>query len=96
MEKIIKVKFLDLKSQYLSIKEEIDNAIQNVLLDSAFTSGPYVRSFEDNFAKAHNAKYCVAVNSGTAALHASLMALEIKAVMKSLFLPILFFLLLFQ
>ena len=78
MEKIIKVKFLDLKSQYLSIKEEIDNAIQNVLLDSAFADGPYVKEFEKNFALMHNAKYCVAVNSGTAALHASLMAVEIK------------------
>ncbi len=75
----MKVKFLDLKSQYLSIKEEIDGAIQKVLLDSAFTDGPYVKEFEKNFALMHNAKYCVAVNSGTAALHASLMALEIKA-----------------
>ena len=74
----MKVKFIDLKSQYLSIKEEIDKAIQNVLLDSAFADGPYVQEFEGNFAKAHNAKYCVAVNSGTAALHASLMALDIK------------------
>ena len=74
----MKVKFLDLKKQYLSIKDEIDNAIQNVLLDSAFISGPYVKSFEENFAKRHNAKYCVAVNSGTSALHAALMALEIR------------------
>jgi len=73
----MKVKFIDLKSQYLSIKEEIDKAIQNVLLDSAFADGHYVQEFEENFAKAHNAKYCVAVNSGTAALHASLMALDI-------------------
>ena len=79
VEKIIKVKFLDLKSQYLSIKDEIDEAIQDVLLDSAFADGPYVKEFEKNFALMHNAKYCVAVNSGTAALHASLMALEIKA-----------------
>jgi len=78
VEKIIKVKFLDLKSQYLSIKEEIDEAIQNVLLDSAFADGPYVKEFEKNFALMHNAKYCVAVNSGTAALHAVLMALEIN------------------
>lgn len=75
----MEVKFLDLRKQYLSIKDEIDNAIQNVLLDSAFISGPYVETFEENFAKRHNAKYCVGVNSGTAALHAALMALEIKA-----------------
>ncbi len=55
----MKVKFLDLESQYLSIKDEVDNAIQNVLLDAAFISGPYVKSFEGNFAKRYNARYCV-------------------------------------
>jgi dTDP-4-amino-4,6-dideoxygalactose transaminase len=75
----MKVNFLDLKSQYLSIKDEIDQAIQNVLINTAFTAGPYVKSFEDNFAKRHNAKYCVGVNNGTSALHAALMAFEIKA-----------------
>jgi len=77
VEKIIKVKFIDLKSQYLSIKREIDEAIQNVLNDSAFTLGSYVESFEKNFAEIHNAKYCTALNSGTSALHASMMALNI-------------------
>jgi dTDP-4-amino-4,6-dideoxygalactose transaminase len=75
----MEVKFLDLKSQYLSIKDEIDEAIKNVLINTAFTAGPFVESFEENFAKRHNAKYCVGVNSGTAALHAALMALDIKA-----------------
>jgi dTDP-4-amino-4,6-dideoxygalactose transaminase len=50
-----------------------------VLLDSAFTAGPYVKSFEENFARRHSAKYCVGVNSGTAALHTALMALGIRA-----------------
>ena len=75
----MKVNFLDLKSQYLCIKDEIDNAIQSVLDSTAFAAGPFVKSFEDHFAEKHEAKYCVGVNSGTAALHASLMALNIKA-----------------
>jgi len=75
----MRVNFLDLKAQYLSIKDEIDDSIQNVLINTAFTAGPFVKSFEENFAKRHNAKYCVGVNSGTAALHAALMALDIKA-----------------
>lgn len=75
----MKVNFLDLKSQYLSIKDEIDEAIQNVLINTAFTAGPFVKSFEENFAKRHSAEYCVGVNSGTSALHAALMALDIKA-----------------
>jgi dTDP-4-amino-4,6-dideoxygalactose transaminase len=75
----MKVNFLNLKSQYHSIKADIDEAILSVLEKSAFASGPFVKAFEENFARAHNTKYCVGVSSGTAALHAVLMALEIKA-----------------
>ncbi len=74
----MKINFIDLKAQYLSIKDEIDKAIQNVLDHSAFSSGPFVKSFEESFAKSHNAKYCVGVNSGTSALHVALWALGIK------------------
>lgn len=75
----MKVNFLDLKSQYLAIKPEIDAAIQSVLMQSAFAAGPFVKSFEENFAKKHGVDYCVGVNNGTAALHVALMALGIKA-----------------
>ncbi len=75
----MQVKFLDLKAQYLTIKDEIDVAIQNVLNSSAFSAGPFVKSFEGHFAQKQQGKFCVAVNSGTAALHAALMAANIKA-----------------
>lgn len=75
----MKVNFLDLKAQYAGIKEEIDQAIQNVLDSSAFAAGPFVKTFEENFARAHGVKYCVGVSSGTAALHATMMALGIKS-----------------
>lgn len=71
----MRVEFLDLKSQYLSIKPEIDQAIQEVLMSSAFSAGPFVKSFEETFARRHQAKYCVGVNSGTAALHIVFMAI---------------------
>ncbi|MBN2858296.1 MAG: DegT/DnrJ/EryC1/StrS family aminotransferase [Candidatus Delongbacteria bacterium] len=71
------IKFLDLKAQYLSIKEEIDCAIQEVLLASAFAGGPFVKSFEENFAKIHDAKFCAGVNNGTSALHIAMMGLNI-------------------
>jgi dTDP-4-amino-4,6-dideoxygalactose transaminase len=71
------IKFLDLKSQYLSIKNEIDDAIQQVLLSSAFAGGPFVKSFEENFAKIQGSKFCAGVNNGTSALHIVLMALGI-------------------
>ncbi len=73
----MKVNFLDLKAQYLSIKTEIDDAIQNVLNKSAFAAGPFVKSFEANFAQRQGAKFCVGVNNGTAALHAVMMAYNI-------------------
>ena len=73
----MKVDFIDLKAQYSSIKEETNRAVQAVIDSSAFASGPFVESFENNFAKAHGAKYCVAVNSGTAALHVAMWAHKI-------------------
>ncbi|RPI03740.1 MAG: DegT/DnrJ/EryC1/StrS family aminotransferase [Calditrichaeota bacterium] len=75
----MKVNFLDLKAQYYSIKNEIDDAIHQVLERTAFAAGPFVKSFEEHFAERHQSKYCIGVNSGTAALHAALMALDIKA-----------------
>ena len=39
------IKFVDLNTQYLSIKGEIDEAIQDVIDSAAFSSGPFVKSF---------------------------------------------------
>jgi len=73
----MRIDFVDLKRQYLSIKADIDLAIQSVLDQSLFIDGPFVRSFEKNFAEAHDAAWCLGVNSGTAALHLALQALGI-------------------
>jgi len=73
----VKINFLDLKAQYLSIKNEVDEAIQGVINNTAFALGPFVKSFEENFATAHKAEYCIGVNSGTSALHLALWALGI-------------------
>jgi len=73
----VKINFLDLKAQYLSIKNELDEAIQSVINNTAFALGPFVKSFEENFATAHNANYCIGVNSGTSALHLAMWALGI-------------------
>ena len=74
----MKVDFLDLKSQYRSIKHEINSAIQEVLDNASFVEGPYVKRFEESFAEAQGADYCVAVSNGTAAIHIILMALDIS------------------
>jgi dTDP-4-amino-4,6-dideoxygalactose transaminase len=71
------IKFLDLYSQYLSIKDEIDSAILSVISDSAFIGGKYVKKFEDSFAKYQQAKYCIGVGNGTDALEIAIEALDL-------------------
>jgi dTDP-4-amino-4,6-dideoxygalactose transaminase len=68
------VKFLDLKAQYLSIKDEVDAAVLEVLDSTAYVQGPKVLAFEKAFAKVHGADHGVAVNTGTSALHVALLA----------------------
>jgi hypothetical protein len=68
------IPFVDLKSQYLSIKTEVDAAIQGVLESCAFTLGPEVAAFEKEFSAYSGATIGVAVNTGTSALHLALLA----------------------
>jgi dTDP-4-amino-4,6-dideoxygalactose transaminase len=68
------IPFVDLKSQYLSIKPEVDAAIQGILDTCAFTLGPEVVAFEKEFAAYSGAEIGVAVNTGTSALHLALLA----------------------
>ena len=73
----MQVKFYDIATQYKQIKKEIDAAIGEVLENAAFYDSPAVSNFEKAFAQRHQAAHCIAVNSGTSALHATLMALDI-------------------
>ncbi|MBD3298131.1 MAG: aminotransferase class I/II-fold pyridoxal phosphate-dependent enzyme [candidate division Zixibacteria bacterium] len=69
----IDVPFLDLKAQYASIKDEVRTAIDAVLEKCAFVLGPFVKEFEDNYAQFCGTKHCVAVDTGTSALHMALL-----------------------
>lgn len=73
----MKVPFLDLKVQYLSIKDEIDSSIQKVIDKTAFILGEAVENFEKDFASAQNVKYCLGTSSGTDANHLVLWGLGI-------------------
>ena len=75
----MEVPFVDLKTQYQSIKGEIDKAISDVLSSSAFIGGPFVKSFEDAFAAFCGAKHCVGVGNGTDAIFLTLKAMGIGA-----------------
>ncbi len=70
----VKVPFLDLKAQYRSIKPEIDEAIARVLDGCQFVLGSEVAAFEKEFAAYCGAAECIALNSGTSALHLALLA----------------------
>jgi dTDP-4-amino-4,6-dideoxygalactose transaminase len=74
-----KIPFLDLKKQYLQIKDEIRVAIDDVLDQTAYSGGPFVEKFEKNLAEYCHTKYALGVNTGTSALHLAMMALGIGA-----------------
>jgi dTDP-4-amino-4,6-dideoxygalactose transaminase len=73
----MKVPFLDLKSQYQSISEEIDTAMRQVMHAAAFSGGPFVERFETQFAAFCQCSHAIGVGSGTEALWLALLALDI-------------------
>lgn len=75
----VKVPYLDLKAQYRSIKGEIDAAVAGVLDSCQFILGSEVANFEPEFAAYCGASECIALNSGTSALHLALLAAGIGA-----------------
>lgn len=68
------IPFVDLKAQYLSIKEEIDRAVLDTLASTQFVLGKEVAAFEELFAAYTQCQYALGVNSGTSALHLALLA----------------------
>jgi dTDP-4-amino-4,6-dideoxygalactose transaminase len=66
--------FLDLKAQYEEIKPQVDAAVARVIESAQFVLGPEVAAFEERFAAYCGVRHCVAVNSGTSALHLALLA----------------------
>jgi dTDP-4-amino-4,6-dideoxygalactose transaminase len=65
------------KAQYLAYRAQIDAAIQRVLESGYYILGTEVKAFESEFAAYATAKHCVAVGSGTDALHVAIRALGI-------------------
>jgi dTDP-4-amino-4,6-dideoxygalactose transaminase len=77
MEKTKQVPFVDLKAQYPAIADEVNEAISNVLQNTAFILGSEVKLLEKEFAHYCEAEYAVGVDSGTAALEMALRAYDI-------------------
>jgi dTDP-4-amino-4,6-dideoxygalactose transaminase len=62
------------KAQYLSCRDEINSAIQNVLDSGWYILGKEVKQFEQEFAAFNNVRHAIGVGSGTEALHLALVA----------------------
>lgn len=69
---------VDLKTQYASIGNEIDDAIHRVIENTQFIPGPEVETFESEIAAYRGTEYAVGVASGTDAVRLALLACGIK------------------
>ena len=72
-----KIPYLNLQSQYKTIRNEVLEALDAVCESSRFAQGPATDEFEQAFADYCGAGHCVSVNSGTSALHLAMRLLNI-------------------
>lgn len=73
-----KIQMVDLQTQYFKIKNEIDNAVLNVMESAAFINGPEVQSFKKELEDYLEVKHVIPCANGTDALQIALMALDLK------------------
>src|SRR5262245_1856936 len=71
------VPFVDLKAQYQSIKNEINEAVKIVIGNTSFIGVKFVIVFKEMFSKLYGTKYCISVANGTDALYIILKMLGI-------------------
>jgi dTDP-4-amino-4,6-dideoxygalactose transaminase len=74
----MKIPFVDLHAQYLSIKQEIDAAIAEVIAQSSYIRGPQVEAFEQAWAKTLGVKHCISCANGTDAIYVAMRGLGLK------------------
>jgi len=72
------IPFLDLVTPHVQLEEELTEVFRKAVRTAAFIGGPMVEEFEKAFAAFCDAKYSVAVSSGTDALRFALMASGVK------------------
>ncbi|MBF9233903.1 DegT/DnrJ/EryC1/StrS family aminotransferase [Microvirga alba] len=68
------IPLIDLKAQYRSVQEPLEQAVLDVLRSGDYVLGDPVHRFEQDFAEFCGAREAVALNSGTSALHLALLA----------------------
>ncbi len=72
------LQMVDLKSQYAHIKQEVDQAIQEVIDTTAFINGPQVKQFTNALEKYLDVKHVIPCANGTDALQIAMMALDLQ------------------
>jgi dTDP-4-amino-4,6-dideoxygalactose transaminase len=76
--KLMEVPLLDLKAQYNTIKDEINNAMLQVVESQDFILGSEVKKLEESMCNYLKCKHSIGVSSGTDALLVALMAIDLK------------------
>ena len=72
------IQMVDLKGQYLKIKDEIDEAIIKCIEEAKYINGPEVTLFEYNLSQYLGVKHVIGCANGTDALQIAMMALDLK------------------
>jgi UDP-2-acetamido-2-deoxy-ribo-hexuluronate aminotransferase len=73
-----KIEMVDLKGQYIKIKDKVDKAIIDCVESAEFINGKTVQQFADNLGKYTGAKHVIPCANGTDALQIAMMALNLK------------------
>lgn len=69
---------VDLKGQYLKIKDQVDQGIKEVIDSTSFINGPKVKQFQQNLENYLGVKHVIPCGNGTDALQIAMMALGLK------------------
>jgi dTDP-4-amino-4,6-dideoxygalactose transaminase len=72
------IQMVDLYGQYLKIKSEIDQEMEEVIRSSVFVKGGKVLEFEENLKQYLDVNHVISCGNGTDALQIALMALDLK------------------
>ncbi|MFM7486754.1 MAG: DegT/DnrJ/EryC1/StrS family aminotransferase, partial [Cytophagales bacterium] len=72
------IEMVDLRGQYLRIKDEVDSAISRVLMSTTFIQGPEVKEFAKALSAQIQNAHVVTCANGTDALQIAMMALGLK------------------
>lgn len=73
-----KIQMVDLLGQYRKIEEEVKEAMEKVITQTAFVNGPAVKELKAGMQEAFNVKHVIPCGNGTDAIQVALMALDLK------------------